>query len=311
MTFSLEEIPRQPGRVAIVTGANSGLGYETTKAFATKGIEVVMACRTQSRALEAKARIEAAVPGATLSFMALDLSDLASVRAFADAFRSAHDSLDILMLNAGIMIPPFSKTVDGFESQMAANFFGHFLLTSLLLDRMPDTPESRVVSLSSNVHKGGQQRIVFEDPNWERGYVPMDAYAQSKLACLMFGNALHRHLARSRRSIVSVSAHPGMSTTDLDRHGRNWIVSILRATLAPFLAHTPDRGALPQLRAALDPDARGGQYYGPTGFRQFKGPPGLVDQLPYALEESHQDRLWELAKESTSAMFPWDAATES
>jgi NAD(P)-dependent dehydrogenase (short-subunit alcohol dehydrogenase family) len=307
VTFSLDSVARQDGRIAVVTGANAGLGYETTKAFAAKGMKVVMACRTESRALDSKARIEEEIPDADLLFMKLDLSDLASVRAFAAAFRETFDSLDVLVLNAGIMMPPYTQTVDGFESQMAANVLGHFLLTSLLLDRMPDSPASRVVSLSSNVHKGGQQRIVFEDLHWEQAYVPMDAYAQSKLACLMFGNALNRRLAEAGLSTVSVSAHPGMSTTDLDSHARTWILSILRALLAPLLAHPPDKGALPQIRAALDPEVQGGQYYGPTGFRQFKGPPGLVDQLPYALDEGHQDQLWQVAKEATGAMFPWEA----
>lgn len=308
MRFDPSSVPRPQGRVAIVTGANAGLGFETTKAFAKLGIATVMACRTEARALEAKARIEAEVDGAKLSFLPLDLSDLASVRRFADAFRAKHSSLDLLILNAGIMTPPYAKTVDGFESQMGANYFGHFLLTSLLVDLMPDAPGSRVVTLSSNVHKGGQKRIVFEDLHWEKGYSAMDAYAQSKLACLMFGNALNRRLQEAGSSVVALSAHPGISNTELSRHAPKLLTSVLRYTLVPLLTHPPERAALPQLRAALDEHAKGGEYYGPTGFQEFKGPPGPVAQLPYALDEAQQDRLWAVSEELTGAVFPWARA---
>jgi NAD(P)-dependent dehydrogenase (short-subunit alcohol dehydrogenase family) len=306
VTFDLDSIPRQDGRVAIVTGANTGLGFETSRAFAKKGITTVMACRTESRALDAKARIEAEVDDAELLFMPLDLTDLGSVRAFAKAFREAHRSLDILVLNAGIMMPPYSKTVDGFESQMGANYFGHFLLTSLLIDLMPDSPSSRVVTLASNAHRMGQKRIVFDDLNWEKKYSAMDAYAQSKLACLMFANTLNRRLKEAGKSLVALSAHPGISNTELSRNGPKLLTAVLSVTLAPLMAHAPDKAALPQIRAALDENAAGGEYYGPTGFREFKGPPGPVSQLRYALDEAHQDRLWAVSKEATGAVFPWE-----
>jgi NAD(P)-dependent dehydrogenase (short-subunit alcohol dehydrogenase family) len=310
MGFDLNSLPRHDGRIAIVTGANTGLGFETTKAFARKGITTVVACRTEARALAAKGRIEAEVEDADLLFMPLDLSNLQSVRDFASAFRKQHTSLDILVLNAGIMTPPYAKTVDGFESQMGANFFGHFLLTSLLIDLMPDAPSSRVVALSSNAHKMGEKRIVFEDLNWERKYPPMGAYAQTKLACLMFMNALDRRLHAQGSSIVALSAHPGMSLTDLSSSGSAVTKAIngaLKMTLGPFLAQPPKEGAQPQIRAALDESARGGEYYGPTGFQEFKGPPGKVEQLPYALDAAEQDRLWVAAEEATGAVFSWSA----
>lgn len=266
-----------------------------------------MACRTEARALEAKSRIEAEVADAKLAFMQLDLADLSSVRSFAEAFRTAFESLDILVMNAGIMMPPYSKTVDGFESQMGANFFGHFLLSSLLIDLMPDSSASRMVAVSSNAHKMGKQRIVFEDLNWERSYSAADAYAQSKLACLMFGNALNRRLKEAGRSIVALSAHPGISPTELTRNYSKILVAILKVTIAPFFTHPPEDGALPQIQAALDEDAQGGEYYGPTGKREFKGPPGRVPQLPYAHNEQEQDKLWSVAKEATGAVFPWEA----
>ena len=298
----------QSGRIAIVTGANTGLGFETAKALARLGMTTVMACRTEARALEAQARIEAEVAGARLVFMPLDLSDLARVRRFAEQLRAAFSTLDILVLNAGIMTPPYARTVDGFESQMGANYFGHFLLTSLLLDLMPDTPASRVVTLSSAMHKLGERRIVFEDLNWEKKYSASGAYAQSKLACLMFACALDRHLKAAGRSIVALSAHPGMSLTELDRSGSGiyrLFNTVMRLTLAPFFAQTARQGALPQLRAALDHEARGGTYYGPTGFQEFKGPPDLVQPLPYALDVAEQDRLWAVSTAATGAVFPW------
>ena len=311
MTFDLNSVPRHDGRIAVVTGANTGLGYETTRAFARKGITTVMACRTEARALEAKARIETEIDDADLVFMALDLTDLASVRAFAESFRAAHTSLDILVLNAGIMMPPYSKTVDGFESQMGANYFGHFLLTSLLIDQMPDSAASRVVALSSNAHRMGQKRIRFDDLNWETSYSAIGAYAQSKLACLMFANTLHRRLGEAGSSIVALSAHPGISDTELSRNGPKLLTAIMRFTLAPLLTHSPERAALSQIRAALDEDASGGQYYGPTGFREFTGSPGLVGQLPYALDPAHQDRLWALSLAATGATFPWNEPPDS
>ena len=305
MSFDLSSVPRQEGRVAIVTGANTGLGFETAKAFATKGITTVMACRTLARGLDAKSRIEAEVAGADLAVMQLDLADLNSVRSFTEAFRAAHGSLDLLILNAGIMMPPYSKTVDGFESQMGANYFGHFLLTSLLIDLMPDAPSSRIVTLSSISHKGGKKRISFEDLNWENAYSAGDAYAQTKLACLMFGNTLDRRLKAAGRSIVALSAHPGISNTELSRNMPKLLNAVLRYTLAPLVSHRPHRASLPQIQAALDENAKGGDYYGPTGFREFKGSPGKATQLPYALDESHQDQLWAVANEATGATFPW------
>lgn len=307
-----DDAGQQAGRIAIVTGANTGLGFETAKAFARAGMTTVMACRTEARALAAKARIEADVPGAELVFLPLDLADLKSVRSFAASFRSTFSSLDVLVLNAGIMAPPFSLTADGFESQMGANYFGHFLLTSLLLDLMPDASSSRVVALSSNLHKMGEKRIVFEDLQWEGKYSPTGAYAQSKLACLMFANALDRRLKDAGSGVVALSAHPGMSTTELSRSGSavsRLLNSILKATLGPFLAHPPDKGALPQIRAALDAGAQGGTYYGPTGFMEFTGPADLVEQLPYALDEAEQDRLWAVSREATGAVFPWESPT--
>jgi len=307
MPFSVESAPAQTGRIAVVTGANTGLGFESALAFARTGMHVVMACRTESRALDAIARIRAEVPDAALEFMQLDLSDLDNVRAFATAFKDKHDKLDVLMNNAGIMMPPFSTTKDGFESQMGANHFGHFLLTSLLLDVMPDTPASRVVTLSSNAHKMGKKRILFDDVNFAQDYSAMVAYCQSKLACLMFANALDRRLKAAGKSIVVVSAHPGASDTELSRFLPKAMMAFF-GLFAPLMTHKPVHAALPQLQAALDDNVEGGDYFGPTGFREMKGPPGKVKQLPYALDVGHQDRLWALSEELTGADFALEPA---
>lgn len=308
MSFNPNDVPSMPGRVAIVTGANTGLGFETALVFANKGIKTIMACRTEHKALDAKARITKQVPGADLVFMQLDLSDLDNVRSFAKRFRETYDQLDLLVLNAGIMMPPYSATKDGFESQMGANYFGHFLLTSLLIDLMPDTPASRVVTLSSNAHKMGTKQIQFDDLHWEKKYSAMGAYAQTKLACLMFADALDRRLKEQGKQIIALSAHPGASMTDLSRYMNPVLAGIFRFTIAPLFAQSSRDGALPQLQASLDEGVAGGEYYGPTGMAEMKGPSGKVEQLPYALDEGHQDQLWEVSRQLTGATFPWEEA---
>jgi NAD(P)-dependent dehydrogenase (short-subunit alcohol dehydrogenase family) len=310
MPFDPNDVPAMPGRIAIVTGANTGLGFETALVFARKGIKTIMACRSEEKALEAKARIAKQVPGADLVVMQLDLADLDNVRSFARRFKDAYDQLDLLVLNAGIMMPPYAKTKDGFESQMAANYLGHFLLTSLLIDLMPDTSASRVVALSSNAHKMGTKQIQFDDLQWEKKYSAIAAYAQTKLACLMFSNTLARRLEQHGKQIVAAAAHPGASMTDLSRHNPV-LAGVFRFTLAPFFAQSSRDGARPQLQAALDPDVKGGDYYGPTGLSELKGPSGPAKQLPYALDEGHQDQLWAISEKLTGAVFPWEAAGDN
>jgi NAD(P)-dependent dehydrogenase (short-subunit alcohol dehydrogenase family) len=303
MTFDLGAIPSQRGRLAIVTGANTGLGYETTRDLAQTGMKVVMACRSEDRALRARARIEADVPGADLEFMHLDLGALSSVREFASAFRNGHERLDLLINNAGVMWIPYTKTADGFEGHMAANYFGHFLLTSLLLDVMPDGPSSRVVTLSSIAHRQPPKRIRFEDLNWERGYNKYQAYAQTKLACLLFAKELQRRLERSGRRMLSVAAHPGVSETELARTMKPWLRALVRYTVGPFVFHPPREAARSIVMAALAPDVAGGEYFGPQGRREMKGPPGRAEVAPWAQDEDAARRLWEVSEELTGARF--------
>lgn len=303
MAFNLDSIPSQAGKIAIVTGANTGLGYETALNFAKKDITVVIACRNEQKARTAIDNITHEVPGADVEFMALDLSSMASVREFAQNFRDKFQSLDLLVNNAGIMIPPYAETVDGFESQMATNYFGHFLLTSLLLDLMPDSSESRIVSLSSNAHKIGLRRINFKDIHWEKRYSRLNAYCQSKLACLMFSQELHRKLEDAGKKILSVCAHPGTANTELFREFPEIVTTALKRTILPYITHSAEQGALPQIMAALSPDVTGGGYYGPSGIGEMQGKPGKARIAKPAREEAEAKRLWVLSEKLTDTQF--------
>jgi NAD(P)-dependent dehydrogenase (short-subunit alcohol dehydrogenase family) len=303
MSFDMNSIPSQAGRLAIVTGANAGLGFETTRYLAQKGMSVVMACRSEERARTAKAAIEAELPGARLQILQIDLGDLSSVRRFAESFRKDHQTLDLLINNAGIMWTPYARSVDGFESQMAANYFGHFLLTSLLLDLMPDCPESRVVTLSSIAHAQPLRRIRFEDIHWERGYNRFYAYAQTKLACLLFAKELQRRLKNSGRRVLSLAAHPGVSETELVRSLHPALVFLMHHTVTPLFFHPPREAALPTLMAALDANVSGGEYFGPQGWREMKGPPGPARQSRCARDDDAARRLWEVSEQLTGARF--------
>ena len=303
MSFDFSAVSDQTGRLAIVTGANTGLGFETTRYFALKGMQVVMACRSEERARAAMAEIKAEIPSARLSILPLDLSDLASVRAFATRFRQQHQSLDLLINNAGIMWTPYARSVDGFEGQMAANYFGHFLLTSLLLDLMPDRPESRVVTLSSIAHKQPLRRIRFEDLHWEQGYNKYQAYAQTKLACLMFALELQRRLQDSGSRVLSLAAHPGVSQTELVRTLKPWQVLLMRYSIGPLLFHPPRLAALPTVMAALQPEVEGGDYFGPQGWREMKGAPGKAYVSRCARDEGAAMKLWEVSEDLTGASY--------
>jgi NAD(P)-dependent dehydrogenase (short-subunit alcohol dehydrogenase family) len=294
--FDITKVPSQKGKFAIVTGANAGLGYETALALAELNATVIMACRNASKAEAAKQAILAKVPKADLVVMTLDLSSLKSVRAFAAAYLAKYDKLDLLINNAGIMIPPFSKTEDGFESQMGANYFGHFLLTGLLLDTLNKTPGARIVALSSIAHENG--KIDFENLQSEKSYSRMVAYSQSKLACLMFAYELQRRLSKAGQKTIAVAAHPGVSNTELSRHVPR-LLYYLVLPLAYFFTHKPRNGAMPQLMAALDSQVKGGEYYGPLGFRGMKGAPGKVESKPQAHDEAVAKKLWEVSEKLT------------
>lgn len=287
--WNLESVPAQNGRIAIVTGANIGLGFETAKVLAAKGCEVIMAARNPQKAEKAIAQIKIEHPGAKLKFIQLDLSRLASVREFAREFLEKYTQLDLLINNAGIMMTPFSLTEDGFESQFGTNYLGHFQLTGLLLPAMKNVKNSRVVSLSSMAHKPG--KIQFDDLNFSKNYNKMKAYSQSKLACLMFGYELQRKLEKANLPTLSVAAHPGVSSTQL---GRN--MSPVMSYLFPKFGQSAEAGALPILMAALDNSAKGGEYYGPDGFMEMRGKPTVVDSTRLSKNIEVAEKLWEVSE---------------
>lgn len=299
--FNLKNIKSQKGRIAIVTGANTGLGYETALGLAKKEATVIMACRNLQKAEAAKQKIMSEVPNADVDIIQIDLSKLASVRAFAKTYLAKYQQLDLLINNAGVMMPPYTKTEDGFELQMGANHFGHFLLTGLLLEALTRTPDSRVVSLSSLAHQNG--KINFSNLNWEKDYSKLGAYGQSKLACLIFGYELQRRLKAAGANTVSVIAHPGASDTELGRHFPKWLYSILKYTLFPLVSHSPDKGALPTLMAALEPSSKGGEYYGPTGFQEMKGNPGLAKTSELSQNLEVAKKLWEVSEDLTGITY--------
>ncbi|MDR3035872.1 MAG: SDR family NAD(P)-dependent oxidoreductase [Kitasatospora sp.] len=297
-TWREADVPGQDGRTAVVTGANSGIGFETARVLAERGAAVALACRDPGTATEAAARISARIPGASLSVVRLDLASLASVREAAAELRGRHDRLDLVINNAGLMMPPYGRTEDGFEQQLGINHLGHFALTGLLLDRMLAVPGSRVVSVSSNAHRMG--RIDFGNLHWERGYRRSAAYGQSKLANLVFTYELQRRLAAAGAATAALAAHPGLSRTELVRHLPGWMR--LGSRLAP--SQSSAMGALPTLRAATDPAAMGGQYYGPAGRGEFTGPARRVESSARSHDAETARRLWDESERLTGVTYP-------
>jgi len=293
MGWSIQDIPDQQGRIAIVTGANSGIGFETVRALAARGTTVVMACRNPDKGQQALEQIAAEQPEAELELMSLNLSSLESVRAFAHEFGATHQRLDLLINNAGVMVPPYGLTAEGFETQLGTNHLGHFALTGLLLPLLEASDDPRVVNVSSMAHKFG--RIDFEDPQSEKRYKAWQAYGQSKLANLLFSLELNR---RSNGSgVKAVSAHPGWTATNLQGSS-----AVMRMGNSLF-AQSPPEGALPTLRAATAPDAEAGDYYGPSGMFETRGAPVKVGRSDAARDEAVAERLWALSERLTGVQF--------
>lgn len=290
-----QSIPDQRGRVAIVTGGNTGLGFETARMLAAHGAKVVLAVRDVEKGRQAAARIAGDV-----AVQALDLTSLVSIRSAAADLRVAYPRIDLLINNAGVMYTPRRTTVDGFELQFGTNHLGHFALTCLLIDRLLPVPGSRVVTVSSTGHRI-QAAIHFDDLQWEHSYNRAGAYGQSKLANLMFTYELQRRLAH-HGTTIAVAAHPGVSNTDLIRN----LPAAFRGPihwLAPLLTQKPEMGALPTLRAATDPAALGGQYYGPGGWGEIRGYPNPVASSPGSYDLAVQQRLWAVSEELTGVTF--------
>ena len=298
-------MPDQRGRVVVVTGANTGIGYHTAAVLDYCGAHVVLAVRNLEKGNTALSRIVAASPRADVTLQALDLSSLDSVHTAADALRSAYPRIDVLINNAGVMWTPKQVTKDGFEMQFGTNHLGHFALTGLLLDHLLPVRGSRVVTVSSMGHRL-RASIHFDDLQWERRYDRVAAYGQSKLANLLFTYELQRRLSArpgADKSTIAVAAHPGGSNTELTRN----LPAIIRPAanlLGPILFQSSQMGALPTLRAATDPAVQGGQYYGPDGFAEQRGHPKLVNSSAQSHDEDLQRRLWTVSEELTGVTFP-------
>ncbi len=293
------DIPDQGGRTAIVTGANTGLGFDTARALASRGARVVLAVRNTAKGDEAAARIRRAVPQADLAVQNLDLGSLESIRTGAAELSATYPRIDLLINNAGVMYPsPRQTTADGFEVQFGTNHLGHFALTGLLLDNLLPVDGSRVVTVASNAHKQ-RADIHFDDLQWERHYDRHAAYGQSKLANLLFTYELQRRFEGKHASTISVAAHPGLSSTDLMRHLPRVVTPFI-----PLIAQPPAKGALPTLLAATAPQVQGGQYYGPDGLGEWRGAPKLVHSNRESYDTELQRRLWTVSEELTGVNYP-------
>ncbi len=294
--WTADVMPDLGGRVAVVTGSNTGIGFEAAKVLAGKNATVVLAVRDIVKGGQAASRIEEAYKDAKLSVMELDLASLKSVRAFSQEFKRAFQRLDLLINNAGLMVPPYSKTEDGFELQFGINHLGHFALTAQLHETIMKTDNSRIVNVSSGAHRQG--RLDFDDLNWERrAYNRIRAYGDSKLANLYFTYELDRRLRESGGKTISVAAHPGWTATELQRHIGALVL------LNKIFAQKPEMGALPTLRACLDSGASGGDYFGPGGFMEMRGYPVKVQSNRLSHDMDNALKLWEKSEEMTGVKY--------
>ena len=295
--WNTNNIPDQQGKVVIVTGSSSGIGFQDAKVLAEKNAEVIIAVRNQAKAARAADKIRANYKDALVTLMILDLADLNSVRRFAEEFKQQYSRLDILINNAGVMVPPYSKTKDGFELQFGTNHLGPFALTGLLFDLLKNTGNSRIISVSSNAHKFGN--INFEDLSWEkRKYSPWRAYGDSKLANLYFIYELKRKIEEANLKIKAAAAHPGWTSTELQRHS-GFIINFLDKIYAQSI----EMGALPTLYAATAADVENGNYYGPSGWGEWRGYPKKVESNSLSHNSEIAKRLWEVSGKLTGISY--------
>jgi NAD(P)-dependent dehydrogenase (short-subunit alcohol dehydrogenase family) len=301
--WTIADIPPQRGKLAVVTGATGGLGYQTALALAQAEAEVVLTGRNDAKGREAISKIRKQLPDAKISFEALDLANLASVADFAQRFATAHASLDLLINNAGVMaLPTRQTTADGFEMQFGTNYLGHYALTAQLLPLLRSAHQPRVVNLSSIAHRTGF--IHFSDLQGERLYSPWKAYNQSKLAMLMFALELQRRSDAAGWNLMSNASHPGWARTDLFANGPGFgLISLASQFAAPLFSQSAESGALPTLFAATSPQAAGGGYYGPNGLYELKGPPAPARIMPQAMDEAGAGKLWDVSQQLTGVPF--------
>lgn len=305
MNWSIEDIPDQTGKIALITGANSGIGFEAAKALASKGAKVILACRNQQKAQTAMDSILKEQPSAQLEFLQLDLADQTNIKTAVKRFLESHSQLDLLINNAGVMWLPRTETVDGFEMQFGTNHLGHFTLTGLLLDTLLGTSNARVVTVSSLAHRSG--RIYFDDLMLQTDYKKHKSYAQSKLANLMFSNELQRRINQSGKSLLSVAVHPGGSSTNLAVPGFEMQDSTVQAKIAkwitPLVTQSAANGSLPTLYGATSNNIKGGEYIGPKHFFEVMGPPVNAYATRYSRNVEHCKKLWEASVALTDVAY--------
>lgn len=300
MSWKLDDVPNLTGKVIIVTGANSGLGFETTKELARKGAKVVMACRNPQKAKKAMQKIKDDIPDADLDIILLDLASQQSVADFANQFKKRYNRLDVLINNAGIMAAPYSETIDGFENHFATNYLGHFALTGRLFDLLEATPNARVVSVSSLAYFLGN-KINFDNLYYEhrKGYGRWRAYGRSKMEMLLFAYEMQRRLTRTGKSTISLAAHPGLAQTNIMPAQANNAVTKKLLTWLSYILKPTIYGAMPLIRAATDKDVKGGEYFGPSKDRM----PNVVKSNKASHNLDTANKLWEISEELTGLYY--------
>lgn len=299
-----QNIPTQKGRVAIVTGSSSGIGYEAARVLANKGASVIIAVRNLAKGNNALEKIRQQNPSTDVKVMILDLANLSSVQAFAETFKKDYSRLDLLINNAGVMVPPYSKTMDGFELQFGTNHLGHFALTAYLLERLVNTEGSRIVNVSSGAHNLGN--LNFDDLTWEkRSYAKWKAYGDSKIANLYFTYELDRKLKENHLNTIVTAAHPGWTATELQRTAG--VVEYLNGIFAQDIT----MGALPTLRAAIEDGLQGAEYFGPDGFMEMRGYPVKVGSNELSRDPNIARKLWEVSEKLTGVKFDFNKRAQS
>lgn len=303
--WTAEQLPDLEEKTVLVTGANSGIGFEATKKLAEKNAEVIMACRIREKGLDAKEKIEKELEDADLTVMQIDLASLDSIHEMAEEFNSEYEKLDILFNNAGIMAIPRRETEDGFEYQIGVNHLGHYALTGLLLEKLENADgEARIITQSSIAHTSGE--IDFSDFNHEEEYDRWQAYSDSKLANLLFGKELDRKLDRAELDITSVVSHPGVSDTNLfnaDESQHNFVIAKLMGVALKIFGHSAEKACLPMLYAATSEEVEGGEFIGPGGFKSMRGYPEKQEPSQKAQDEDLAEKLWKKSEELTEVEY--------
>jgi NAD(P)-dependent dehydrogenase (short-subunit alcohol dehydrogenase family) len=303
--WTTADIPALNGKTALITGANSGIGFQAALELARHGAHVILACRNAEKGTAALARLQAEVPGSSAEVVSLDVSSIADVKRFAAEFLAKGQTLDLLINNAGVMaLPTREVTPEGFERQFATNHLGHFALTGLLIPSLLAAPAPRVVTVASIAHRTG--KIEFDNLQGERKYNPREAYNRTKLANILFARELEKRARAAGSKLVSIPVHPGVSRTNIIENGMKptGLQALVIGAVASLVMQSDAAGALPTLYAATSPNARGGEYIGPDGFLGIKGSPTVEQPKPQALDEAVAARLWEVSEQLTGVVYP-------